>query len=110
MGGNLSAEVFRPPSPPKYDKDKEGLQWIKAPDDRKIPYIVYPGGGSGADVFHILYCKGGTEDIGMLDKWLRIVACTLRADVWSFDYCGFGVHEGVPSERHCYEDAEAILR
>jgi hypothetical protein len=109
MGGNISAEVFRPPSPPKYDKEKEGLQWLPV-EERRIPFICYSGGGGGENAFHMLYCKGGTEDIGVMDKWLRIVACTLHVDVWSFDYCGFGLHEGIASERHCYEDAEAIIK
>ena len=52
---------------------------------------------NSADGYHILYCKGGAEDIGLMEKWLRIMALTLKCTVWSFDYCGFGMNEGTPS-------------
>ena len=183
MGATLSGEVFKPPTPPKYDYNKEGLMWISSSDpDRKIPLVCYAGGGeegeegerkeegkegererkegeggggedgtdddlssnssapfSSSCCWNIVYCKGGTEDIGMMDKWLRIMAFTLKVNVWSFDYAGFGLnhssstsssfpssssisslsvggekggeeHRTQPSEKLCYDDTVAVFR
>ena len=60
MGGALSAEVFKPPTPSTYDDKKDGLFWVPTGEgERKIPGICYEGGER--DSWTILYCKGLKE-------------------------------------------------
>jgi len=56
----------------------------------------------------VLYCRGNkgnmSDDLGVVRTWNKI-----GYNVLIFDYQGFGMSKGEPSELNCYDDAEAAL-
>lgn len=56
----------------------------------------------------VLYCRGSkgnmSDDLGVIHAWNK-----LGYNVMIFDYQGYGVSRGEPSEYNCYDDSEAVL-
>ncbi len=56
----------------------------------------------------VLYCRSNkgnmSDDIGIVRTWNKI-----GYNVMIFDYQGFGMSRGEPSELNCYDDADAAL-
>jgi len=58
----------------------------------------------------ILLCHGNAENVAQSAAYIGDrLRSTLNAEVFVFDYRGFGKSEGVPDERGVLEDAEAAL-
>jgi len=55
----------------------------------------------------VLYCRGNkgniSDDMSVTETWNR-----LSYNVMIFDYQGFGMSGGEPSELNCYDDAESV--
>jgi len=58
--------------------------------------------------FTVLFSHGNAEDIGQMNDWLAYLSQTLRVSVISYDYRGYGLHQGIPSEGSCFADIEAV--
>lgn len=43
----------------------------------------------------------------MYINWLKIMMETLKVNVMCYDYSGYGLSPGTPSEKNCYEDIYA---
>lgn len=56
--------------------------------------------------YTILYNHGNNEDIGMHYHWLQRFR-DKGYSVFTYDYRGFGLSEGKPTEKNTYRDAEA---
>lgn len=124
MGQELTKAVFTPP-PPSYDDTLEGLAWIpsivstavstaasRQPTEAAPPiptvFLDWKGANDESAFFTLLYCNGSASDLGLTLPWLKILRDTLHVNVVAFDYTGFGLHEGSPSESACYDDARAV--
>lgn len=58
----------------------------------------------------ILHCHGNAENIAQVGAYTaRQFSQSLRANVFAFDYRGFGKSEGSPHEQGVLQDAEAAL-
>lgn len=63
----------------------------------------------------VLFCQPNSSDLGMF-LWrrrvssisLKKIADRLAVDVFAFDYSGFGISSGTPSERTLYDDIRAV--
>ncbi|MCM8538644.1 MAG: alpha/beta hydrolase [Lentisphaeraceae bacterium] len=55
----------------------------------------------------VMYCRGNkgnmSDDIRVIQVWNK-----LGYNVMIFDYQGFGISKGEPSEYNCYDDADAV--
>eukprot|EP00930_Biecheleria_cincta_P034763 TRINITY_DN23980_c0_g1_i1.p1 TRINITY_DN23980_c0_g1~~TRINITY_DN23980_c0_g1_i1.p1 ORF type:complete len:329 (+),score=58.17 TRINITY_DN23980_c0_g1_i1:46-1032(+) len=58
----------------------------------------------------VLYSHGNAEDISMSLRYLDVMAACLSADVLAYDYPGYGISDGSPSEEGCYSCAEAAYQ
>ena len=54
--------------------------------------------------FTVLFSSGHCEDLGQLQFWIQILRDTLHVNIVCYDYTGFGLHKGEPSEKNCYKD------
>jgi pimeloyl-ACP methyl ester carboxylesterase len=97
--------IFFPP-PPSYDRELEGLVRLESASGDSIAacHRVTPG----SDVT-VLFAHGNAEDVGdgalFLDRYAR-----LGVSVLAFDYPGYGLSTGRPSEDGAYRAADVAYR
>lgn len=57
----------------------------------------------------IIYSHGNAEDIGHSKRWLYSLHQSLNVNVIGYDYEGYGLHNGSPSENSCYRDIATVV-
>ena len=57
----------------------------------------------------IIYSHGNGEDIGQCYEWLKLIHTNLNVNVLAYDYEGYGLHFGSPSENACYRDIKNVF-
>ena len=93
------------PGPSSYG-EALGLEWVTAEDETKIAVYWREVSPSAPTVF---YFHGNAEDIGQVLPILQTYQ--IRGfNVACFDYRGFGLSGGTPSEERVYSDGEAVYR
>jgi abhydrolase domain-containing protein 17 len=92
--------IFLPP-PPGYRDSPEVLK-VPTKDGEHIAaiYLVNP-----ASAYTLLLSHGNAEDLGSVRPLLHGLA-NLGFSVFAYDYRGYGLSEGKPSERHVYADID----
>jgi pimeloyl-ACP methyl ester carboxylesterase len=98
--------IFLPPAP-RYDAATEGLHMLATPRGRKVAALWRPERSPGFPV--LLWSHGNAEDAGALAPLLARLQAEGFA-VLAYDYPGYGLSEGSPSENGCYEAAEAAYQ
>lgn len=93
------------PGPASYDEEWDGLRLIEAKDGTRLAVFWGPVDGAEHTVF---YFHGNAEDLGDVSFILNNYRLQ-GVNVLSFDYRGYGLSEGKPSEKLCYADAERVL-
>jgi fermentation-respiration switch protein FrsA (DUF1100 family) len=58
----------------------------------------------------LLLCHGNAGNLSDRYEWLEMLHQRVPANLFIFDYRGFGRSEGTPSEKGCYRDAVAAFR
>jgi len=108
--GSLASKIAEPyvfPIPQNISKNNSVELFPK--NDYEIPYIHLKHTDPRAV---LLYFHGNSEDLEIIEPFLRTISDELKVEVISFDYCGYGQHQGLdtvkPSEQNVYEDAELI--
>ncbi|KAG6975931.1 hypothetical protein JG688_00001859, partial [Phytophthora aleatoria] len=104
MGNTVSALVFQPPSA-TYGYTRRYFFLVTAMHNR-IPAFFIP---CDKAEYTVLFSHGNAEDLGMIYDWFREVSRRLQANVMSYDYSGYGISEGEPSEEACFADIEAAF-
>eukprot|EP00995_Heteronema_vittatum_P001139 NODE_115_length_1895_cov_386.173348_g80_i0.p1 GENE.NODE_115_length_1895_cov_386.173348_g80_i0~~NODE_115_length_1895_cov_386.173348_g80_i0.p1 ORF type:complete len:304 (+),score=106.41 NODE_115_length_1895_cov_386.173348_g80_i0:116-1027(+) len=107
MGTALTKYVFLPP-PSTYDHRLTNLIFI---EDR-LPALFYEFTSVyGSDTpYTILFCHGNAEDLGCVSAWLKVIRDYCHVNVLAYEYRGYGVNHGKPSEDQVYEDAQKAYR
>lgn len=97
--------VFMPPTP-SYTADAPGLLFAfrekLSMSHHTVVNIPYFYTVINSNFPTILFAHGNAEDIGQFD--IEAVAHALRANVCIYDYVGYGLNPGTPSENDCYQD------
>uniref|UniRef100_A0A0A9Z9R2 Abhydrolase domain-containing protein FAM108C1 n=2 Tax=Lygus hesperus TaxID=30085 RepID=A0A0A9Z9R2_LYGHE len=57
--------------------------------------------------FVIVYSHGNAVDLGQMSSFYYGIACHMKCNVFSYDYSGYGVSSGRPSEKNIYADMMA---
>jgi len=78
--------------------------WLKAADGTKLHAWYCPQPGSDKAV---LYLHGNAGNLSHRGKSIVNVRDALKASVLIVDYPGYGKSEGAPSEKGCYQSADA---
>lgn len=60
--------------------------------------------------YTILFSHGGTVDLGDMCNFLYTLALRLNCNIFIYDYSGFGLSQGSPTEKAVYADAETALQ
>eukprot|EP01012_Entosiphon_sulcatum_P012470 TRINITY_DN1781_c0_g1_i1.p1 TRINITY_DN1781_c0_g1~~TRINITY_DN1781_c0_g1_i1.p1 ORF type:complete len:278 (+),score=39.43 TRINITY_DN1781_c0_g1_i1:127-960(+) len=68
-----------------------------------------PGGGSTESPYTVLVSHGNAEDLGQMMPMLRVIRDYCHVNVMAYDYEGYGLHKGCPSEEKTYRDVSAAF-
>jgi hypothetical protein len=55
----------------------------------------------------LIYSHGNAEDVGLSLPYLDYLSQNCRCHVLAYEYCGYSVAEGEPSEQNCYQCIQA---
>ena len=92
------------PRIPDY-RDKLTVDIIATKTKTKIPIICFQTSGAK---FTIIYSHGNATDCGAMYGRFMSIAMNLRVNVIGYDYTGYGISAGTPTERQTYKDIEAV--
>ncbi|EOA28923.1 hypothetical protein CARUB_v10025171mg [Capsella rubella] len=119
---NMAAKFAFFPPPPTYDVSKNeetGMLMFTGITPEKSMDVHQLTTKSGNKViatfwkhpfarFTILYSHGNAADLGLLVDLFIELRIHLRVNIMSYDYSGYGVSTGKPTERNTYYDIEAV--
>ena len=57
--------------------------------------------------YTILFTHGNAVDLGQMSSFFVGLGSRINCNIFAFDYSGYGVSTGKPSEKNVYSDAEA---
>jgi pimeloyl-ACP methyl ester carboxylesterase len=101
MGNVIHGLLFQPPEP-SYHPDPN-LIWLQTRRGERIPGFFL----NKKAPLTILFSHGNAEDLGYILNYFNDVASGLKANVFAYDYTGYGCSSGEPSEEDIYADIEA---
>lgn len=121
--------LYFPPSPPMYtiendtfwcvDIDENNVKHSPiSPPDMAFTKIPTAAGNHIATLFlptsppsplTILFSHGNAADLGAMKPFLQAMARKLNANIFAYDYSGYGLSTGVPTPRNTLLDAEAAF-
>ncbi|GLD92736.1 hypothetical protein PINS_up001315 [Pythium insidiosum] len=104
MGAMLTTLVFQPP-PPSYGFTRRYFYLVTSMHHRIPAFYIAQ---EQAD-YTLLFSHGNAEDLGMIFEWFRELSRRLNVNIMAYDYSGYGISEGEPSEEAVYADAEAAF-
>eukprot|EP00126_Sphaerothecum_destruens_P005812 Sdes_comp19058_c0_seq1m9650 len=71
-------------------------------------HITHKGSDSSSqESLTLLYSHGNAVDIGQMVTSLCYLSKILNINIFTYDYSGYGISTGKPSESNCYADIEA---
>lgn len=104
MGAGISNLVFQPPEA-TYTKDPN-LIWLHTAEHEVIPAFFIDRDAK----LTLLFSHGNAEDLGMIIQYFREVSHILEVNIFSYEYSGYGMSTGHPSETGLYADIEAAFK
>ncbi len=96
--------IFQPP-PPGYDISEKGVVTFPGIDNNTISAFYLPASSNN---FTIFFCHGNAEDIGNRIPIFEMLN-NLGFGVFCFDYRGYGLSTGKPSEKNVLADSETAF-
>lgn len=82
------------------------LLYLTTEDGERIAAVHVRRGHGGTDRV-VLYSHGNAEDLGQRLGYLDLMSQVCATDVFAYDYCGYGLSEGTPSEEGCIAAIDA---
>jgi fermentation-respiration switch protein FrsA (DUF1100 family) len=101
MGNAIHGMLFQPPDP-TYQADPN-LIWLTTRRNQRIPGFFIDRKAR----ITLLFSHGNAEDLGHILHYFNSVANSLNANVFAYEYTGYGCSSGSPSEEDIYADIEA---
>ena len=95
--------IFVPPKREYYDKTYHDLKMIPSSNGNQISIFECITDEKNK---WIIYCHGNGTDLINSHPYLSYLSKELRANVIGIDYQGYGLSDGIPSEKNCYADLE----
>ena len=91
---------------------RQNLMWFTTSTGEKIPALLVKQQNalftsSRKRRFLVMYSHGNAEDLAQLPSLVEDMARTLRCDVLAYEYIGYSIADGSPSEAGCYASAMA---
>ena len=96
--------IFHPPKP-NYNADDSNIITFLGGDSNTIAAAYFPAASNN---FTIFFCHGNAEDIGNRMPYFEMLNY-LGYGIFAFDYRGYGLSSGKPTEKNTYKDSEAAF-
>jgi len=114
MGSSIEKAAFQPPNP-EYtrsvaEKNKDRFEECKTTSGLKVSFIQSPYKGPNHSGLSVLFCHGNAVDLGTGFPFFIALSREMKADVFAFDYSGYGLSSGTPTETNSYACVDAIFR
>lgn len=97
-------KIFLPPAP-SYTQ-LPGLSSVSTVNNNQLSVVAIDNPAAN---YTVLYSHGNAEDLGQIYPTLELLHSTGAAIV-SYDYSGYGLSTGSPSEQQSYKDIEAVYQ
>lgn len=104
--------VFFPTKSPEHEASFKALGlrveevWLTASDGVRLHGWYLPHDSAAAS---LLMAHGNAGNVSHRAEWLALLQQNVPANLFMFDYRGYGKSAGAPSEEGCYRDAEAAF-
>lgn len=85
--------------------NRSDLVWIKTATGRRLPAIHCKSARRPAPLT-LVYSHGNAEDVGLTLAYIDYLVRTLGVNVLAYEYLGYSVADGEPSEPALYESAD----
>lgn len=69
--------------------------------------LLTPPSLSSAPRFTVLFSHGNAVDLGQMSSFYIGLGTRINCNIFSYDYSGYGVSTGKPSEKDLYADVDA---
>ena len=96
--------VFPAPSPSTYSEDQVSFT---VTDKNKVSIACLHLGETDEPKRTVIFSHGNGEDLGNLESFLAYFGSD-STEMIAYDYPGYGLSDGKPSEEGCYDAVEAI--
>lgn len=101
--------IFHPTNSPfdKFNNAFDNIKFINSTSGNKICLVhLSPSIESKK---YLIWCHGNSGDLTYINSYLKNLCIKLNVHVIAFDYQGFGLSEGSPSEEGCYDDLKNVV-
>lgn len=82
------------------------VDFIRTKSKTRIAVGLFRSPGSA---YTIIVSHGNATDLGFMFPVLAQLSVVLRANVVGYDYSGYGMSSGVPTDRQTYQDIDAVF-
>ena len=90
-----------------FDNTYNDIKFITSTNGNKICLVhLYPTHKSEK---YLIWCHGNSGDLLHISNYLEHLCNKLNVHVIAFDYQGYGLSEGFPSEERCYDDLKNVV-
>lgn len=59
--------------------------------------------------YTLLFSHGNAVDLGQMSSFFIGLGTRLKCNIFGYDYCGYGVSDGHPTEKHLYTDIDTAF-
>jgi len=109
MGAAVTSVAFPVPAKERSAEvllKRHDLVYLTTAGGDQIPAVHIRRGSTGTDRV-VIYSHGNAEDLGQRLPYLDLLSKICATDVFAYEYCGYGISEGSPSEENCIASIDA---
>ena len=109
---SINKMIFYPPNTPKkwfyeLNNERSKLFFLNSSSGNLINCIyILPNIKSDK---YLVFCQGNASDIYASYDFLIYLSNELNINIICFDYSGYGLSSGKPSEKNCYKDISSLI-
>ena len=90
-------------------KELDSIEVFKAKTRRGNKICIMFVRCAGPSQYTLLFSHGNAVDLGQMSSFFIGLGTRLKVNICSYDYSGYGVSEGKPSEKNLYYDIDTAF-
>jgi len=105
IDSSMNSLIFHPPPNNEVHKIRN-LCSLNSKNGNMIYYVKYEPIGTNR---YVIFSHGNGCDISGMDSYYKFLNQQFNVGVIGYDYQGYGLSQGKPTEKTCYEDLESVI-